>query len=78
MQGDMAKSPEKRLNYKHCFDALFRVSSTPHNQRGSFGSVLIHIIPIQMVREEGLSSLTRGIGPNVIRAVLMNSSQLAS
>lgn len=27
MQGDMAKPPEKRLNYKHCFDALFRVSS---------------------------------------------------
>lgn len=26
MQGDMAKPPEKRLNYKHCFDALFRVS----------------------------------------------------
>ena len=25
MQGDMAKPPEKRLNYKHCFDALFRV-----------------------------------------------------
>lgn len=55
MQGDMAKPPEKRLNYKHCFDALFR-----------------------MVREEGVSSLARGVGPNVIRAVLMNSSQLAS
>ena len=25
MQGDMAKPPEKRLNYKHCLDALFRV-----------------------------------------------------
>lgn len=31
-----------------------------------------------MVREEGVSSLARGVGPNVIRAVLMNSSQLAS
>lgn len=26
LQGDFAKAPEKRFNYKHCFDALFRVS----------------------------------------------------
>jgi hypothetical protein len=25
MQGDAAKPLEKRLNYRHCFDALFRV-----------------------------------------------------
>ena len=55
MQGDMAKPPEKRPNYKHCLDALAR-----------------------MPREEGPSSLLRGVGPNVVRAVLMNSSQLAS
>ncbi|KAJ4475477.1 mitochondrial carrier domain-containing protein [Lentinula aciculospora] len=55
LQGDFAKPPEKRFNYKHCFDALFR-----------------------MVREEGTSSLARGVGPNVFRAVLMNASQLAS
>ncbi|KAI0684464.1 mitochondrial carrier [Cytidiella melzeri] len=55
MQGDAAKPIEKRLNYKNCFDALFR-----------------------MVREEGTSSLMRGVGPNVVRAVLMNASQLAS
>ncbi|KAG2004784.1 dicarboxylic acid transporter, variant 2 [Coprinopsis cinerea AmutBmut pab1-1] len=55
LQGDFAKPPEKRFNYKHCFDALFR-----------------------MVREEGVSSLARGAGPNVFRAVLMNASQLAS
>lgn len=55
MQADMAKPPEKRLNYKHCFDGLFR-----------------------MVREEGVSSLARGMGPNVFRAILMNASQLAS
>lgn len=32
LQGDFAKAPEKRFNYKHCFDALFRVSSglSPH------------------------------------------------
>jgi hypothetical protein len=29
LQGDFAKPPEKRFNYKHCFDALFRVSCTP-------------------------------------------------
>ncbi|THH27600.1 hypothetical protein EUX98_g6584 [Antrodiella citrinella] len=55
MQGDLGKPVEKQLNYKHCFDALFR-----------------------MVREEGVSSLARGMGPNVFRAILMNASQLAS
>ncbi|GBE84133.1 Mitochondrial dicarboxylate transporter [Sparassis crispa] len=55
LQGDHAKPPEKRLNYKNCIDGLIR-----------------------MVREEGASSLTRGIGPNVFRAILMNASQLAS
>ncbi|KAF8506238.1 mitochondrial carrier domain-containing protein [Hysterangium stoloniferum] len=55
MQADYAKPPEKRLNYKHCFDGLFR-----------------------MVREEGPSSLLRGVTPNVFRAILMNASQLAS
>lgn len=55
LQGDFAKPPEKRFNYKNCFDALFR-----------------------MVREEGVSSLARGVGPNVFRAILMNASQLAS
>lgn len=55
LQGDFAKPPEKRFNYKHCFDALFR-----------------------MVKEEGVSSLGRGVGPNVFRAILMNASQLAS
>ncbi|KAF8823620.1 hypothetical protein HHX47_DHR9000144 [Lentinula edodes] len=54
LQGDFAKPPEKRFNYKHCFDALFR-----------------------MVKKEGPSSLARGVGPNVFRAVLMNASQLA-
>lgn len=26
MQGDFAKPPEKRLNYKHCFDGLYKVT----------------------------------------------------
>ncbi|KAF8804904.1 mitochondrial carrier [Phlegmacium glaucopus] len=55
LQGDFAKPPEKRFNYKNCIDALYR-----------------------MVREEGVSSLARGVGPNVFRAILMNASQLAS
>ncbi|KAI0666473.1 dicarboxylic acid transporter [Trametes maxima] len=32
----------------------------------------------RMIREEGWSSLGRGVGPNVFRAILMNASQLAS
>ncbi|KAG8686463.1 Mitochondrial dicarboxylate transporter, partial [Ceratobasidium sp. 394] len=55
MQGDFAKPPEKRLNYKHCFDGLYK-----------------------MLRDEGVSSLTRGMAPNVFRSILMNASQLAS
>jgi len=55
LQGDFAKPPEKRLNYKNCFDGLYR-----------------------MIKDEGVSSLARGVVPNVFRAVLMNASQLAS
>ncbi|CAE6440705.1 unnamed protein product [Rhizoctonia solani] len=55
MQGDFAKPPEKRLNYKHCFDGLYK-----------------------MIRDEGPSSLARGMAPNVFRSILMNASQLAS
>ncbi|KAF8671497.1 mitochondrial carrier family [Rhizoctonia solani] len=52
---DFAKPPEKRLNYKHCFDGLYK-----------------------MIRDEGPSSLARGMAPNVFRSILMNASQLAS
>jgi len=31
-----------------------------------------------MIRDEGAGSLTRGMAPNVVRAILMNASQLAS
>lgn len=55
LQGDFAKPPEKRLNYKNCLDGLYR-----------------------MTKEEGPKSLLRGVGPNVVRAILMNASQLAS
>ncbi len=33
---------------------------------------------IRMTREEGVGSLFRGLGPNTVRAVLMNASQLAT
>jgi len=55
LQADAAKPIEKRLNYKHCFDGLYK-----------------------MIRDEGASSLARGVTPNVFRAILMNASQLAS
>lgn len=35
MQGDFAKPPEKRLNYKHCFDGLYRVSMVYPTPPGS-------------------------------------------
>jgi len=40
--------------------------------------LIYHSRFLQMVREEGFSSLGRGVGPNVFRAILMNASQLAS
>lgn len=33
---------------------------------------------MQIIRQEGSMSLLRGLGPNVGRAVLMNTSQLAT
>lgn len=33
---------------------------------------------VRMTRDEGLRSLFRGLGPNTVRAVLMNASQLAT
>ncbi|CED84992.1 mitochondrial carrier [Phaffia rhodozyma] len=55
MTADASKPPAERLNYKHCFDGVFRV-----------------------IKEEGVQQLFRGLGPNLVRAVLMNASQLAS
>ena len=44
----------------------------------SLGCVFSFDGVFRMVREEGVSSLFRGAGPNVARAVLMNASQLAT
>jgi len=78
LQGDFAKPPEKRFNYKHCFDALFRVSFYFYIRSWFFKFEEFGMAIKQMVREEGFSALGRGVGPNVFRAVLMNASQLAS
>ena len=36
MQGDFAKPPEKRLNYKNCFDGLYKVCAC--SQRWTSGT----------------------------------------
>lgn len=33
---------------------------------------------MQIIRKEGAFSLLRGLGPNMARAILMNTSQLAT
>lgn len=77
MQGDFAKPPEKRLNYKHCFDGLFKVSEDILSYLHIVCELFI-VFNCKMVRDEGVSSLARGMTPNVFRAILMNASQLAS
>jgi hypothetical protein len=82
LQGDFAKPPEKRFNYKNCFDALFRVCLHLPCLHPLVSPIFVFYIDVefraQMAREEGPSSLARGIGPNVFRAILMNATQLAS
>jgi dicarboxylate transporter 10 len=78
LQGDFAKPPEKQFNYKNCFDALFRVCL-----RLCLSTICVVTYTdvefrAQMVCEEGPSSLTRNVGPNIFRMILMNASQLAS
>ncbi|KAJ7900474.1 mitochondrial carrier domain-containing protein [Mycena leptocephala] len=79
LQGDFAKPPEKWFNYKNCFDALFRVRFRPSL---SLSSQLFVFYVLTWVHrwsaKKALSSLARGIGPNVFHAILMNASQLAS
>ena len=78
LQGDFAKPPEKRLNYKNSLDGLYRVRLCSPSVSFLFEVCLTCCTCHQMVREEGWSSLGRGVGPNVFRAILMNASQLAS
>lgn len=48
----------------------------PVNQRFAYRHAVDGLV--RAVQDEGLSSLVRGITPNMVRAILMNSSQLAS
>lgn len=51
---------------------LYRNPSERFNYRGAISGL------VRILREEGSKTLFRGVSPNVVRAVLMNSSQLAS
>ncbi|KAF1785796.1 Mitochondrial carrier domain [Phytophthora cactorum] len=55
MQADSRLPPEKRRNYKHAVDGLFRVE-----------------------KEEGIAALMRGVRPNMIRAMLLTTGQIAA
>lgn len=48
----------------------------PVDQRFAYRGALDGIV--RAVKDEGVSSLMRGLTPNVVRAILMNASQLAS
>ncbi|CAO1632501.1 unnamed protein product [Parajaminaea phylloscopi] len=48
----------------------------PKEQRFGYSNALTGVVT--MVRDEGFGSLFRGIAPNVVRAILMNASQLAT
>lgn len=49
MTADAGKPAAERLNYRHCFDGLFRI-----------------------VREEGVQQLFRGLGPNLVRPLVVD------
>lgn len=51
---------------------LYRKPEQRFNYRGAFNGLF------RVMREEGIQSLFRGLTPNMVRAALMNSSQLAS
>ncbi|KAF7333598.1 hypothetical protein MSAN_02418800 [Mycena sanguinolenta] len=64
LQGDFAKPPEKRFNYKHCFRCAVFV----------YVSSCVFFRLDHMVREEGPSSLARRFGPDVFRGILKNAN----
>lgn len=74
MIGDVNHAPEHRKNYRNwCVAGLQEPEVLAElTSSGSFDGLL------RMIREEGVQSLFRGLGPNVARAVLMNASQLAT
>lgn len=48
----------------------------PPEKRFNYSNALTGVL--RMAREEGLPSLVRGLSPNLVRAVLMNATQLAT
>jgi solute carrier family 25 (mitochondrial dicarboxylate transporter), member 10 len=69
--GGIAGNPADVLNVRMQSDA-----SKPPDVRQNYKNALSGLV--RMIREEGLSSVWRGVGPNTARAVLANASQLAS
>lgn len=69
--GGIAGNPGDVLNVRMQSDA-----SLPTSSRRNYNNALDGLL--RMIREEGLSSLFRGVSANASRALLMNSSQLAS
>lgn len=69
--GGLAGNPADVLNVRMQSDAAL-----PANQRRNYKNAIDGLI--RMSRDEGLSSLFRGVWPNSTRAVLMTASQLVS
>lgn len=69
--GGIAGNPGDVLNVRMQSDA-----SKPPELQKNYKHALNGLV--RMIREEGVSSLFRGLGANSSRAVLMNASQLAS
>ena len=69
--GGIAGNPGDVLNVRMQSDA-----SKPPELRRNYRNVLAGLV--HMIREEGLSSIWRGVGPNSARAILANASQLAT
>lgn len=69
--GGLAGNPADVLNVRMQHD-----KSLPPEKRRNYKHVIHGLV--RMVREEGVTSLWRGVWPNSARAVLMTASQLAS
>ncbi|KAF8272386.1 dicarboxylic acid transporter [Lactarius quietus] len=69
--GGVAGNPADVLLVRMTSDVL-----RPPEKRYNYPNALTGLVTL--LRSEGANGLTRGVGPNVIRAVLMNGSQVGS
>jgi len=69
--GGIAGNPADIILVRMTTDSLRKPENRYYYRNGLDGL-------IRLVKEEGVAGLKRGLGPNTIRAVLMNSSQLGS